>query len=140
MQFRWSALRQSNCLGLCIILYFLMRIPLSKTFRFIFFGFKHLYSIYSKTVYSMEFSVTKTKNHIINIFWYFFFRKNRNPTVNGKMPSVANSPTSGSDHIADGMAGLVLDNVRHPIGESISGTNFREIDMISRNFCLKSMV
>jgi len=47
-------------------------------------------------------------------------QKNRNPTVNGKMPSVANSPTSGSDHIADGMAGLVLDNVRHPIGTKVT--------------------
>ena len=26
------------------------------------------------------------------------------------MPTVANSPTSGSDHIADGMTGLVLKN------------------------------
>ena len=77
----------------------------------------------------MEFPGTKKTNSFnqyqyfsmrFNIFQYlFFFRKNRNPTVNGKMPSVANSPTSGtSDHITDGMAGqLVLDNVRHPIGK-----------------------
>ena len=102
-----------------------MRIPLSKTFRFIFFGFKHLYSIYSKTdIFNGVFRNKKSKPKSSIYFDIFFFRKNRNPTVNGKMPSVANSPTSGSDHIADGMAGLVLDNVRHPIGESISGTNF----------------
>ena len=103
-----------------------------------FFGFIY---IFKKNGLFYGVSRNKKPKTISSIYFdIFFFRKNRNPTVNGKMPSVANSPTSGSDHIADGMAGLVLDNVRHPIGESISGTNFREIDMISRKFCLKSMV
>lgn len=45
-------------------------------------------------------------------------QKNRNTAVNGKMPSVANSPTS--DHITDGMANLTLDNIRYPVGSKVT--------------------
>lgn len=48
------------------------------------------------------------------------FRRNRTPpkNINGKMPSVANSPSS--EPLTDGMAGLTLENVRYPIGSRIT--------------------
>jgi small nuclear ribonucleoprotein (snRNP)-like protein len=47
-------------------------------------------------------------------------QKNRNATVNGKMPSVANSPASGPDHLTDGVSNLTLDNIRYPIGSKVT--------------------
>lgn len=47
-------------------------------------------------------------------------QRNRTPpkNINGKMPSVANSPSS--EPLTDGMAGLTLENVRYPIGSRIT--------------------
>lgn len=48
-------------------------------------------------------------------------QRNRTPpkNINGKMPSVANSPSSDQP-LTDGMAGLTLENIRYPIGSKIS--------------------
>lgn len=48
-------------------------------------------------------------------------QRNRTPpkTINGKMPSVANSPSSEAI-ITDGMANMVLENIRYPIGSKIT--------------------
>jgi len=47
-------------------------------------------------------------------------QRNRTPpkTLNGKMPSVASSPSS--EPLSDGMAGMTLDNIRYPIGSKIT--------------------
>ena len=36
------------------------------------------------------------------------------------MPSVANTPTSGPDHLTDGVSNLTLDNIRYPIGSKVT--------------------
>ena len=55
------------------------------------------------------------------IFFLLFFRRNRTPpkSINGKMPSVANSPSSEAI-ITDGMANMVLEKLPYPVGSKIT--------------------
>ena len=54
--------------------------------------------------------------------FFGFLRRNRTPpknNINGKMPSVANSPATNNDPLVDAMASLALDSLKYVVGSRV---------------------
>ena len=54
--------------------------------------------------------------------FFVFLRRNRTPpknNINGKMPSVANSPATNNDPLVDAMASLALDSLKYVVGSRV---------------------